>query len=235
MKRHTIIWDFDGTILPLEPFDSEQSLLMHRMQQPENPFGWFKKGIARAIIYMDQRERFRRTFKKSYIQMLKGTPSSVLDEVSRQLADKISSADRRALRALKDDGHDMMVLSCGTADLSERTLKLAELHDCFRLVDGNRFQFDKDRIYGMDLRLPNPDDKLDMVRRLKLSPDRTIIVGDGYTDLPLLNWTSIPVVIDRTGRKKKQFAFQRFYFITSIPEITGLLKNLSTRNEQEIS
>ena len=71
--------------------------------------------------------------------------------------------------------------------------------------------------------------------RLKLPPDRTIVVGDGYTDLPLLNWTSIPVMMDRTGRKKKQFAFHRFYFITSIPEIKGLLKNLSTRNEQEIS
>ena len=167
--------------------------------------------------------------------MLKGTPNSVLDEVCCQLAHKISSADRRAIRTLNDDGYDMIVLSCGTADLSERVLKSAELYDCFRLIDGNRFRFDKDHIQGMDLRLPNPDDKLNMMHRLKLPPDRTIVVGDGYTDLPLLNWTSIPVVIDRTGRKKKQFAFNRFCFITSIPELTDLLNNLSIRNEQETS
>jgi len=31
METLTIIWDFDGTILPLAPFDSEQSLLLNRM------------------------------------------------------------------------------------------------------------------------------------------------------------------------------------------------------------
>lgn len=64
MRRFTIIWDFDGTILPLAPFDSEQSLLIHRMSQREKPFGWFKKAYARAVISADRREWFRKTFKK---------------------------------------------------------------------------------------------------------------------------------------------------------------------------
>ena len=51
MKKVTIIWDFDGTILPNAPFDSEQSLLHYRMHQPEKPFGLLKKGYAHAIIY----------------------------------------------------------------------------------------------------------------------------------------------------------------------------------------
>ena len=57
----------------------------------------------------------------------------------------------------------------------------------------------------MDFHVPDPDDKLEFAKKLKLSPERTIVVGDGYTDLPLLKWSSIPVMIDRNGKKKKRF------------------------------
>jgi phosphoserine phosphatase len=224
MKNHTILWDFDGTILPATPFDSEQSLLTRRMMDSQKPFGWFKKGYAKAIIYADQHERLRKTFKKSYIRFLKGTPSNVLDQVCRDLAKEISTADRNVFWKLKADGYHMMVLSCGTADLSERVLRFAGLLDCFSRIAGNRFQFDKDRIVGMQLRLPNPEDKLTMVKKLNLSPDRTMVIGDGYTDLPLLRWTSIPVIIDRSGKKKKQFISHDFYFISSIPEIMNIIE-----------
>jgi phosphoserine phosphatase len=221
----TIIWDFDGTILPLEPFDSEQSLLIYRMAQGSQSFGRFKKGWAKAIIFADRHEWFRKTFKKSYIRMLKGTPSSALDFVSRNLAQKISEQDRNVFWQLKSDGYDMMVLSCGTADLSERVLKFAGLSDCFSRIEGNRFQFDADRIVGMQLQLPNPEDKLTLIKKLNLSPDQTIVVGDGYTDLPLLNWASIPIIIDRSGKKKKQFTSHHYYFISSIPQIMNIIED----------
>jgi phosphoserine phosphatase len=119
----------------------------------------------------------------------------------------------------------MMVLSCGTVDLSERVLKFAGLSDCFNRIAGNRFRFDADRIVGMQLRLPNPEDKLAMIKKLNLSADHTIVIGDGYyTDLPLLNWASIPVIIDRSGKKKKQFTSHHFYFISSIPEIMNIIE-----------
>lgn len=224
MKKLTIIWDFDGTIFPMAPFDSEQSLLRYRMNQPDKPFGWFKKSYAKVIIYADQREWLRKGFKKSYIRLLKNTPASVLDKVCLNLAEKISTADRNCFWKLKNAGYDMIVLSCGTADLSERILMFAGIEDCFGLIEGNRFQFDEDRIVGMQLRLPDPDDKLTMMNKLNLSPERTIVVGDGYTDLPLLNWSSTPVMIDRTGKKKKGFTSNNFHFITSIPEIMNIIQ-----------
>ena len=224
MKKHIIIWDFDGTILPNMPFDSEQSLLRFRMNQTVQPFGWLKKVCAQAIIYADQRERFRKTFKRAYVRLLRGTPASTLDEVSRHLAQIISTADRNSLRHLKNNGYDMIVLSCGTADLSERILEVAGLRDCFRLIEGNRFRFSKDRITGMNFDIPDPDDKLTFVKNLNLSPERTIVVGDGYTDLPLLNWSSIPVMIDRSGQKKKRFTSHQFYFINAIPELMNIIE-----------
>jgi phosphoserine phosphatase len=227
-NKFTIAWDFDGTILPIAPFDSEQSLLLYRMNQPQEPFGLLKKGFTKAIIYADQRQWLRKGFKKSYIHLLKGTSASVLDKVCRNLAEKISTTDRNCLWKLKNDGYDMMVLSCGSVDLSERILKFAGIEDCFGLIEGNRFEFDEDRIVGMDLRLPDPDDKLTMINKLNLSPEGTIVVGDGYTDLPLLNWSSIPVVMDRTGKKKKGFTSPNFHFITSIPEIMNFIPETVT-------
>jgi phosphoserine phosphatase len=220
----TIIWDFDGTILPLAPFDSEQSLLLHRMNQPQQPFGLLKKAYVKAIIYADRRERLRKTFKLSYIRLLKGTPSRMLDDACRTLAENISEADRTVFWKLKAQGYDMLVLSCGTADLSERVLRFAGLSDCFNRIDGNYFQFEADRIAGMHLRMPDPEDKLKMIKKLNLSPDRTVVVGDGYTDLPLLNWSSTPVMIDRDGKKKKRFTSHNFYFISSIPEIMDIIE-----------
>ncbi|MBW2517103.1 MAG: haloacid dehalogenase-like hydrolase [Deltaproteobacteria bacterium] len=224
MKKLTIVWDFDGTILPHAPYDSEQSLLIHAMHRQQKPLGWLKKIYARAMIYADQHERLRKAFKMSYIRLLKGTPSAVLDEVCRHLTEKISTADRSVLRTLSEDGYDMMVLSCGTADLSERVLRFAGLLDCFSLIEGNRFRFADDRIAGMELRLPDPADKLQIIQRLNLSPDHTVVVGDGYTDLPLLNWSAIPVIIDRSGKKKKRFTSHNFYFISSIPKIMHIIE-----------
>ena len=226
MKKLTIVWDFDGTILPHEPYDSEQSLLFHVMNRKQEPFGWLKKIYARAMIYADQHERLRKTFKTSYIRLLKGTSSAALDRVCQNLAEKISSADRNVFRKLKEDGYDMMVLSCGTADLSERVLRFAGLLNCFSLIEGNRFQFAGDRIDGMKLRLPHPADKLQMMQRLNLSPDLTMVVGDGYTDLPLLDWSAMPVLINRSGRKKKYFSTSNFYFITAIPQIVHIIEKL---------
>jgi phosphoserine phosphatase len=198
------------------------------MDQPGIQFGWLKKRYAKAIIYADRREWFRKTFKRSYIRLLKGSHVSVLDDVCRRLAAKITKADRSALHTLKHDGHRMLVLSCGTADLSERILEFAGLRDCFECIEGNRFLVDKSRIKGMDLRLPNPQDKLNVMRTQNLSPERTIVVGDGYTDLPLMNWSAIPVMIDRTGRKRKRFTSHNFYFISSIPEILKITEDTET-------
>ena len=230
MQKYTIIWDFDGTILPIAPFDSEQSLLAYRMSQAENFFSWFKKKYAQAIIYADRQEWCRKTFKKAYVRLLKGTPASTLDDVCRHLAHKISSADRNSFISLKNAGYDMIVLSCGTVDLSERVLKFAGLKDCFRLIEGNRFRFSKDQIAGMDFHIPDPEDKLKFAMNLKLSPERTIVVGDGYTDLPLLKWSAFPVMLDRAG-KKKRFASHNFYFISGIPEIMNIIETIVTQRK----
>ena len=43
MKPDTIIWDFDGTLLPSDPYDSEQTLLRYKLTAVEEKISIFKK------------------------------------------------------------------------------------------------------------------------------------------------------------------------------------------------
>lgn len=219
MKPYTIIWDFDGTILPSDPYDSEQTLLLYKVKGSEEKISFFKQVAAKAVIYADMKEWLKGSFKKYYLQILKGTRVEVLDKVAECLAQKISKADRRTFLKLKRDGHHMMILSCGTVDLIERILKLAELNDCFWPISGNRFRLLNDRIIGMDLHIVNPEDKLKTMEVRGIFADQSIVIGDGYTDLPLLDWAGIPVIIDRTGGKKEKYTNRGYHFISSIREL----------------
>ena len=219
MKRYTIIWDFDGTLFPREPYDSEQSLLIHRLIQSKDNISLLKRVLVRAIIYADMKERLRKTFKKLYLWFLKGTKTEALDLVTGLLAKKISEADRQTLLRLKEDGHNMMVISCGTVDLSERILKIAGLDNCFSIIEGNRFQIDNDQITGMDSHIPNPEDKLKLITSQGICPEEAIAIGDGYTDFPLLDWAGVPVLIDRTGEKKDRYAKKNYHYIYFLKEI----------------
>jgi len=224
MKKFTIIWDFDGTILPVDPHDSEQSLLIYLLNESRETLPLFKRVTVRAIIYADMKEWLRNSFKKLYLRFLKGVKVEILDHVAECLAEKIPEADRQTLLRLKEDGHKMMVLSCGTADLSERVLKQAGLDGCFEMIEGNRFQIEKDHIIGMDLRVPDPEDKVKLTIAQGISPKKTVVIGDGYTDLPLLDWAGIPVIIDRKGEKKNRYASKDYHFISSIPEILQIIE-----------
>ena len=223
MKFYTIIWDFDGTILPTTPFDSEQTLLRYILKESCENVSFFKRIVANAVIYADMKEWLGASFKKYYIRILKRTRIESLDRVAKILAQRISDADRRAFYKLKRDGHHMMVFSCGTLDLIARTLRLAGIYDCFDSIYGNRFRFLNERVIGMDVDFLNPEDKLKLVIVQGISPEQTIVVGDGYTDLPLLDWAEIPVLIDRTGKKRKKYTHRDYYFISSIPELIEII------------
>ena len=223
MSANSIIWDFDGTLLPNDPNDSEQSLMLYKLEEGGADMPLSKRVVAHIMIYADRREHLRRMFKRFYVRFMKGTHVTAIDRVSERLAAKISTADRQAVMELKRQGYTMLVVSCGTADLSERVLKIAGLADCFDIIEGNRFTFEKNRISGMTYDMNNPEDKRTFLQNKAISPENTIAVGDGYTDIPMLDWARDAIVMDRSGRKKKQFRNKKYRFISSIPEIMELI------------
>ena len=232
MHPYHIIWDFDGTLLPNDPYDSEQTLMMHKLNGagPKMPF-WIR-ALARGLLYADQKEHLRKVFKKFYIRFMQGSPVSDLDLVCGQLAAKISAADRSALRHLANQGHPMIVLSCGTADLSTGTLQKAGLEDCFERIVANRFVVKNGRINGMTLHIPNPEDKVRFVVEQRIDPARCVAVGDGYTDIPLLNWAKISVMVDRTGQKQIKYSHKNYRFLRSLSEIFDIIHRLQPLNAE---
>jgi phosphoserine phosphatase len=109
-------------------------------------------------------------------------------------------------------------------DLSERTLEKAGLIQCFELIEGNRFQMKNGRISGMDFKMPNPENKVSFLQKKQISADRAIAIGDGYTDLPMLDWARIPILIDRAGTKKDGFYSKDYHMISSITELLKIVE-----------
>jgi soluble P-type ATPase len=66
--------------------------------------------------------------------------------------------------------------------------------DCFASITGNRFKISRGLIIGMTLHVANPVDKLKWLKKMGTSADEAIVVGDGYTDIPLLDWAKISIL-----------------------------------------
>ncbi len=92
--------------------------MMFKLYETGEKISIFMRALARIMIYADQKEYLRKTFKRFYIRLMNGTSVAIFDPVGRRLAAKISPVDRQALRQLANLGHRMIVLSCGTANLS---------------------------------------------------------------------------------------------------------------------
>jgi phosphoserine phosphatase len=161
------------------------------------------------VAEADRRGRLPRSFKRRYLSLLAGTPEAFVDQVAARLARRIPPEDREAVLRLKARGHRLLVASCGTADLSERILARCGLRACFEAVYANRFVFDQGRIAGLRLEVPSGKAKLELVESLGIAPDGAVAVGDGITDLPLWQWSAVPVVVDRSGRAPGRFVRAR--------------------------
>ncbi|NLS75729.1 MAG: haloacid dehalogenase-like hydrolase [Chloroflexi bacterium] len=217
-----VIWDFDGTLLP---YDSEQALLRSLLRPPLQ-VGLHKALLARALSWADRHNLMERSFKRWYVRCLRGLPVEALDRLARQVARDISDADRRAIDEIRALGARMFVVSCGTGDLSQRILEAAGVAAGFLAIEANWFTFWGNRIEGMDLSIHLPADKLAAVKGLGISISHAVMVGDGITDLPLLDEAAYPILLDRAGRKATLIRENGYLGAASLPEVARLLSNI---------
>jgi phosphoserine phosphatase len=223
-RRFNIVFDFDGTLLPMQPWDSEQELLAVWLEGRRLP-AW-RRLYCRLVMEGDRRGWLKGGFKKHYLGFLRGSPRELLDRVAERLAARISPEDRGALHELAGRGHRLILASCGTADLSERVLASCGVLPCFEAVLANRFHFAQDRISGLRLEVPSGQAKLRLMQSRGLDPADTVSIGDGATDLPLWEWSAVPVVMDRSGALRSRFARRSYHFVSGTPGVPELLRRL---------
>ncbi len=273
-----IVWDFDGTILPIEPYDSEQNLLLYSIRNADindrdishrenkgfqrrmptrnptrnprrnpargstrnptkSPMGrLIRRLFTKLIIFADNKNLLGPHFKPIYLSVLKGSPSEAVTKVTRMLAEKISSEDRETFGKLYRRGIEMLVVSCGTRDLSHGTLEAANILQFFKAIIANDFTHENGRITGMVFRTKTAEDKLAVVKEMGYRPENTIVVGDGPTDIPLLEWSEYPVIIRRNKRINEsspawftQKPRKRYRSISKISEILEIVDEIHER------
>ena len=211
-----VFWDFDGTLIP---FDSEQFLLESLFLQPVRRS--LRSLGARLFVYGDRHGWDPGLIKVIYGRCLRGIPFSALEGVCVRIAAHISEADRAAIRALAARV-EMVLLSCGTADLSRGTLRAAGLADVFSRVEANRLTRRKGRIAGIERRIYLPQTKVEIAASYGVSWERVIAVGDGLTDLPLLDHAGLPVLI-AAGARADRFAGRGYHVVPLLGEAIALI------------
>lgn len=232
MTPHTIIWDFDGTLYPLCPLDSEQALLRMRRKQ-------LQKGVFRVwslwmegLIYGDRQQWFtsrpsRKLYRMLYCGALKGTPVYLLDRVAEDISALISVDDRNALHDMHARHMRMIVISCGTQELCEKVLEKAGLIKCFETIRANPLRLKAGSIVGGVSCLVSAEDKLAVAKGLLgRRPRGVVAVGDGYTDIPLLDWVQWPVMMDSGHSKQSKYAGKPYHYIDSISALPSVLTRL---------
>ncbi|NQT59335.1 MAG: haloacid dehalogenase-like hydrolase [Bacteroidetes bacterium] len=224
-----IIWDFDGTMYPIAPYDCECYML--KIAQSELAF--FSSAAAALRIRLDQKQLFSKHFKKHYIKLLNGCDKSLIDRAAEYIAGTIPKTETEHYRELKNRGWEQYIISCGTYDICIRVLAILGISDCFTEITANKFTFSKDKISGMDITVNDGEIKRKIMEKIIESRNESgvtfsqvVAVGDGYTDIPILNRVKTPILIDWFRKKSLKFTKTIFIPITRPSEVMGIISDL---------
>ena len=223
MGRLNIVLDYDGTFLPFIPYDSEQFLLRYLNRSREFRISPGRKLVSWLAVEADRLELAGHSFKKYFNWVLEGVDASVLDRAAGMLADHIPDAHVKMVQMLSEKGADISIISCGTGNLCVPVLDKIGVSGLFSAVVSNFLIIEEGRISGMKYNVLKGEDKVLHAEKIGYRPENTAVVGDGYTDIPLLDWCGFPVFLDPGGRKRKKIGRSRYFFIDRLPELTQLL------------
>jgi len=136
-KKYLIAFDFDGTLYPLRPYDSEQRLVLSNAKGR----GHLNRVRAKRMVQKDLEGRMGLgEFNRRYQDMLGGCTPAQIDEVASDLYALVESKQFSLLEKLSSLA-DLAILSCGTENLIHAFLSKHALEHHFFLVSGKSLHF----------------------------------------------------------------------------------------------
>ncbi|AEV28504.1 haloacid dehalogenase superfamily protein, subfamily IB, phosphoserine phosphatase [Sphaerochaeta pleomorpha str. Grapes] len=206
MEKDTLIaFDFDGTLYPIDPYDSEQLLMLACSAKK----GTLNRKRTKLAVRQDQKGNMDwAAFTASYRLHTKSCNEDLIQSVTKALLGKVHPADFEALRQLSSRS-DFAIISCGTENLVEAFLQALGISDLFIGIWGKRLHFSEDRKTSMEIHVKGPQDKARVLDALGKDYARTIAIGDGPTDIPMLQSADLGLIVDWKG-KGNSYPFETF-------------------------
>ncbi len=204
-----IAFDFDGTLYPLRPYDSEQRLMLlaspaHRLLQ---------RRIAKRAVCKDMQGGMDfNQFTQAYLHMIGSKSFSLMDDVVQQILDTMEAAELDPLKEMAlVPGVEMHIISCGTVNIATRFLQRNNLGGYFSQIHGKCFDESQATIGTPTSMVMGSQDKvrvLDMLIDTAISNQGArpfvVAIGDGPTDIPMLRHADLGIIIDWDGNGNQQ-------------------------------
>ena len=210
-KDALVIFDFDGTIHPIAPYDSEQALLL-ALAPGGSP--WFRLR-AHHLVRQDQKGQLvARAFHRRYAALTRHAGKALVEHIGRDLAKHLGQEERNAILQLAEHA-DLGILSCGTENIIEAFLQEAGLLGHFSFIRAKRLSWDAQGTAYMRVDIDGPEAKAEAITALRSTYQIILAVGDGPTDIPMLKAADLGLVMNWSTRQ----ASYPFPSYTSLEEI----------------
>ncbi len=204
-KNNLVAFDFDGTLYPLVPYDSEQRLVLSTAKDR----GHLNRVRAKRMVVKDSEGRMDLgEFNRRYHDLLGGCTPNHVEEVAEDLFALVDPKQFTLIKALSEMA-DLAILSCGTENIIHSFLALHKIDHHFIQVSGKRLYFDNPVKPSIKCTIGSPEEKKEVFVKLKSKYAQAIAIGDGPTDIPMLEQADLGLIVDWSGEEAR-YPFETF-------------------------
>ena len=212
--------------MPYSAFYSSDHILIDYLRT--NNYLLFKKKLMASFMLKHDKSPAVQSWTRGHLgSFINGQPSIVLENVSKILSAKISDQAIKVMKVLQTQGFELYIVSCSTDSLLKSSLYFKGADTLFRGIVGNHVSSYSGQIMDYTCNFRSGKDKVAFLEQtMKLSPENTIVIGASQDDIPLLEWSRYPILVDASREGWKKYDDKHFIFMESIQMVPEIIKSL---------